>query len=79
MNRIRLCGLAMLPLALAACGGGGDEAEVGSDTMSATTSMDTTATTAAPMPADTTMPGATGVAGAQGAPGEARTTVGEPR
>lgn len=67
MNRMRLCVLAALPLALAACGGGGDDAEAGSDTTSVMASPDsgtTTAVPAAPQTGDTAMPGATGVAGA---------------
>jgi hypothetical protein len=67
MNAIRLCALATLPLALAACGGGDDAAETGSDTTAAVASMDsaTTATTpAAPQAPDSAMAGAQGVASA---------------
>lgn len=60
MNRIRLCSLAILPLALVACGGGDDGAEVGTDTLA----VDTTAMTAPAVSGDSAMPGATGVAAA---------------
>ncbi|HEU0301154.1 MAG TPA: hypothetical protein VFR37_16940 [Longimicrobium sp.] len=63
MKRFRMCALAVLPLALAACGGG-DQAEGGSDTTSVMTPADSGTTATAPPPGDSTMPGATGVAAA---------------
>jgi hypothetical protein len=56
MKAFRLWGLAALPLALAACGGG-DDAEVAADSTAAGMDSMTTATTA-PMPADSGMTGA---------------------
>lgn len=59
MNANQLWVLAALPLALAACGGGDDEAAEGTmtDTTTAVT-MDTAMTTTAPMATDTGMTGA---------------------
>lgn len=64
MKRTRLWVMSALPFALAACGGGGDEAaEGGADTAAvATDSM--TATTTDPMSADTGMAGAQTLGGA---------------
>jgi len=60
MTRSHLWVLCALPLALAACGGGGDEgAEGGADTTAAAVPTDggAMATTPAPMPADSAMAG----------------------
>ncbi len=66
MNAIRLCALATLPLALAACGGGDDTAG-GNDTTSVLSLPDSGATPATPGAAPDTgnaMPGAQSLGGA---------------
>lgn len=64
MRPTRLWVLAALPFALAACGGGDDAAEETTDTAATAAPMDSAATTAAPMPADTGMGGAQAMGGA---------------
>jgi len=67
MRTLRLCMLATLPLALAACGGGGDAAKDGNDTTSVLSLPDSGATPTAPGAApatDSAMSGAQGVGGA---------------
>ncbi|WP_420125988.1 hypothetical protein [Longimicrobium sp.] len=66
MNPVPFCVLA-LPLALVACGGGGDRANTGNDTTSVLSLPDSGALPTAPgteAGADTAMTGATGIGGA---------------
>lgn len=64
MKATRLWVLTALPFALAACGGGDEVAEGGTDTTTAMPSADSGTTMAAPMPGDTMMTGATAMGGA---------------
>lgn len=66
MNATRLFALTALPFALAACGGGDDEAAEGgmADTTSATMGATDTTTAMSTMPADTGMGGAQAMGGA---------------
>jgi len=64
MKTTRLWTLAALPLALAACGGGDETAEGGTDTTTAALPSPDAGATAATMPADSGMAGAQALGGA---------------